>query len=67
MIREIEKRFNNIIMLTNTTPTQMEMTEKAYKELVEECLDMKVIDFTEVLDKDGNLLNPFMRNENKNK
>lgn len=67
IIKQIEKIYNNIIMLSNKKPTQIEMTKEAYEELVEDCLEMKVVNFTEVLDKEGNPINPFMRNENNNK
>ena len=60
MTKEIEKRYNNIVMLTGKNPTEIEMNKKEYETLVEECIDMKVADFTELLDKEGNPINPSL-------
>lgn len=60
MIKEIEKKYNDILALTDKMPKNIEMTQESFTKLVEECMDMKVTDFTEILDKDGNPLNQFM-------
>lgn len=60
MIKEIERKYNDILSLTDKMPKNIEMSKESYTKLVEECMDMKVTDFTEILDKDGNPLNPFM-------